>query len=1045
MDYEIEKQKIIAPSPSVEPSPSVSPEPTEAPKQPIKMNGFYQPSAESRITLTSQQNDAAKQTREKSAAAHKRAVAETAEFKAKSLVLKPSDESDLVMEAPSESPAETHNFLDKSLLKDSKAKLSKSPAYTHILAKNNKTIYEKTSEILDDYMKNHTDEYPEYAKLNDSQKKAFRDAEMGKMLRKLAGKQNLTKADRKTATRDLAILLSTAETKGLSLKELSSDPKEMKAQVDQGDKELYNSMLSKIDTSDPDKALDDIAELYLTFTDPDYLLLEGAKKTNYMKSQQRKIFAMFGVADPKKDINSDAKSNAVNIMKGLLSGLTEKDMTIKDLVNLPASDQSKLLVESLEKYEKEHPEITSKLSPESKQAFEILKVRSSLIKETGKKNPTERDLFNLLLEKEKAGNISEQEKLILDSYKMVDLAGKRRGKDFLATTANMSSNVAKRMVNGLTYKAQFKSQLDGVDDPKEIVKIVNEIAQGINTDTDKVAQLEALRQVMMEKGYKPKEIIAMLPDDMAQAITARALAHSNHEQAARATDLLASFNSETVDETANDMSFVMSEARSAEWLQNYGANVETTKYDEAFTAGVNQNLDIDTANQVFTYIANNATTDEKKASIVEYSLTTTTDSERISVYTDSYKTIQSPAVTEGMAAAAYNTSDPANKAIINSGVDYAVENNGYSSSELESINTARQTGNTSYSSSTGSSSSTSSATSKSSSKTTSASQNSDSGNSSNRVSSTGSSSSNNNANKVKLSPQNKSAAAEIRDTLLKLQYESSVAQKEKAMADLERIINKIQNDSEVRAQKQAELKAKEAKSEEEVAQAITEADNKSVQQQQEDQVKLVTEVVEDVIDNSKLDKKYDIPLDTINKLRNAAKQGDLVTIYNELGNISSDAQRRFVQFISRKDTATIIGFIRNRSTDKALIRQLCKLNPSLIKSLDSDLLISCGLAKSDIIKYAGSAQLAIMFRELSKVGNTDQLRQFYEALGYDAQQYTALNNAILPGDDRYYAMLRNNMSNASASSNVVGNSRFTDGQTRQKIRPQDIDYNDYLA
>jgi len=266
---------------------------------------------------------------------------------------------------------------------------------------------------------------------------------------------------------------------------------------------------------------------------------------------------------------------------------------------------------------------------------------------------------------------------------------------------------------------------------------------------------------------------------------------------------------------------------------------------------------------------------------------------------------------------------------------------------------------------------------------------------------------------VKVSTKNSNAVMEMKAQLAQVNYEHSVALRDKAIADLERIIDKIQNDQQVRAQKQAELAAKEAKTDEEIAQAIKEAEAKATEKQEQVQKQITEETMAELEQQEKLEKKYNISIETINELRSAAKQGDLNAIYTKLGSISSDAQKHFIQYLSRKDAATIIGFIRNRSTDKALIKELCMLNPALIKSLDASLLLDCGIAKADIIKYSDSHQLSILMYDLAKIGNLRELNQFYDALGDNAQQVAGFSNTPVPGDDRYYAMLNRNMSTAS--------------------------------
>lgn len=1066
MAYNIDKNKLNNPGMAeITSTPSVSPAPTEAPQpSAVKINGqYYQPSENKTTQPTEQQEITAAEARARNAAANESANKEIAMTKAAALAqAKETEQTEEILsnavetgdnavieEQIAKQAKETkNNFLNKEIEQSSKAK-----NYAAHLAEKDRTIYEKTSAILDEYITNHPEEYPQYAKMSAEKKKNLRDSEMGKIFRTLAGKENINQQERKTATRDLAILLITIESKGLSLKQLRQNPREMKSLIENGDKALFNNLIENIDTTNPDKALKDIAELYYTFTEPEYLLLEGNQKQQYLKTHSNKLLNIFGIKDIKA-IPPEAKTNAANIMKGILTELSNNDMTIKDLTKMSASKQSEFLVKSLDKYEKEHPGAFDKLMPQTKKSFEILKAKTRLIQETGKEDPTEREIFELLQKKEQSGQLTEQEKMMLDSYKVMDAAGKNKGKDFLKATADLTSNTTKIMITGMSYEAQFKHQLDGVTDKKEIQKIVTDIANGTNNDFDKVIQLEALRKVLMEKGMKPEEIMKLLPEDLAQSITVGAISHPDKVQAAAATDIIASFDNPAMDEAANAANEALAEVRPPEWLKYYGANVQTTKYDQAFTTGINNNLNTETANQIFTFIANNATTDAKKTSIVEYSLTTTNDTERIKTYTESYKTIKNPAVTEGMAAAAHNTTNSENATIINSAVDYAIENNGYSTSEINNINTARQTGQTSYERST-ESSATNSAQSKTEAKTSTQQK------TQSQATATNPSTAQTNSNKttVKLSTSNSNSVQQMRRTLAQLQYESSVAKKEKAMQDLQNIIDKIQNDQEVRAQKQAELKAKEAKTDEEIASAIKEAETKSADKQKSDEAKIAQEAkssvqeLNEVVETQNVEnvaKKFNISVDDVKTLKEAHRQGDLNTIYTKLGSISAEAQKKFIQIISRKDTATIIGFIRNRSTDKALIKELCRLNPGLIKSLDADLLISCGLAKNDIIKYADRSQLSSMLASQARLGNTDLLNQFYEALGYSQEQISQ-EMSLIPGTSEWAEQMHNNMRKASTmaapmGSTTVRSGNFPEGQTRKKIRPQDYpDYREYLA
>lgn len=1032
-------------------TPSVSPVPEESvsPKPNVDFEGqYYQPSESSSFSPSDAQSEAASESRARSAAANQDAVKRMAEIKAASeaAAKNEADDSEIVdanaagnidkvKAVVNDNSDESVSSVNKSATNHIQESKDVS-GYAEILAKNDKTIYQKTSEILDEYIKNHPDEYSQYAKMDDKQKRTFRDNLMGKLFRQLAGKKDISQAERKTATRDLAILLTTVEAKGLSLKEISSDTAQMKNMIAEGDKQLYNYMLKQIDTSNPDKALNEIAELYLTFTDPDYLLLQGNAKKAYLQKKQGKLFNLIGIKDPSV-IPETSKQNAANIMKSILQGLSDKNLTIKDLVDMPPKEQSQFLVDSLDNYVQDHPDVVDKLAPETKHAYQILKTRNSLLKELSDiERPTDQDLYSLLLKKEKDGTLTAEQKEMLGAYKLQAAFDKKYGKNTMDHEANMSSNVVKIMVSGMSYEAHLKHQLNGVTDKKEVQKIVTEYVSGMMNDADRVIQLEALRKVLMEKGYKPEEIMQMLPAEVQERLSVKVLSNSDVKQAALGTDVLASFNSNVVDETANKINEILPSVRDVEWVKFYGSNVETTKYDESLSTGINK-LDVKTANEIFTYIANNATTDAKKSSMVEFSLTTTDDSERISAYTESYKTIKSPAVTEGMAAAAHNTTDSNNRAIIESGVDYAIQNNGYSSDEINNINTARETGQTSYERNSVSSDSSNTSASNSASNSGNTKPNNTTTNTASSPTANATATATANATssthaKVVVSPQSHQAINEMRDAIAQLNQNYSEQIKQKALDSLERIITHIHDDQQVRAQKQAEQKEALEKKEE-IEKVLEEA---QTQIEKGERVTVATEIVE-----KQIAKKFNIDEDTVRKLRNAAQEGDLSAIYSLLGSINSRAQEHFILHISRKSETALAGFIRSHSNDKELIKMLIRINPNLIRSIDSNILLNCGIEKSEIVKYADATQFKAMLADLTKVGDREQLKQFYDALGDDAQNIASVSEPPL-GSDAWLMQRQQRMADASysATSTVVGNSRFPDGQTRQKIRPQDVEY-----
>ncbi len=441
-------------------------------------------------------------------------------------------------------------------------------------------------------------------------------------------------------------------------------------------------------------------------------------------------------------------------------------------------------------------------------------------------------------------------------------------------------------------------------------------------------------------------------------------------------------------------------------------NMQTNLFDNTMAFGINKYKTKEDAVKIHSlFVVSENVSSERKSNFTKSMVTTTDDASRQLYYGQEFSKIKDAAVTEGLAAAEQYV-DSSVKSQYSKYVDNAIKNNGYSADEVKNINTARETGQTSYERTSPDSESISKTNSTSNSNSASNTSQTTANTTATATVSATANATSDSSQKVKVSTTNSTAVTEMKVLLAQINYEHSIALRDKAIADLERIIDKIQNDQEVRAQKQAELAAKESKTDEEIAQAIKDAAAKSVEPQDKTQKEIAKEVIDELEEDEKLEKKYNIPIETIKELQVAQRQGDLSKIYSKLGSISVDAQKHFIQYLSRKDTATIIGFIRSRSSDKSLIKELCKLNPSLIKVLDPNMLLDCGIVKADIIKYADPHQLSTLFYELAKVGNTDVLNQFYEVLGYNSDDIDDQSKPV-PGDDRYFAMLNKNMSTAS--------------------------------
>lgn len=929
------------------------------------------------------------------------------------------------------------------------------------------TEYEKTSRVIDKYL---TENDPEYASLKPKEKRAYRDSYIASMREKLGYSKNITQAQRDVMQKEIAKLVIDAAASGTPLtKSTTSSEVKTRLQSIESEKSLNLQNFKLDETKSVHEQLHDIVDFILTQTDPKY------KKITDPKQKQAYIDAAKGQMSEqllKIDINTknltDAEREAISRLAiSAFKTMQKNDITLDQLTK-NSDMQNQFLAKVLT--DPHNKDLLSKIENQKiKLSLEVSLAKANIYNEIKAQNPKktvqEKDILNKLLKMNKNGELkSDALKELHQVYTNLEKLDKElkaknpNASGLLDEEANLTSLASMSALAGMTPEKFIKTSLcdnngkllTGEALQKKLIALKQIVGEGKD-----VPGVMILREQLL-KNHSPNEVNKLLVDAGIYSKRSHiyAMANSQHSEIVNQTNAITGYG------TPNQI---------AELKENF--DISAVVID----AGGMKNIQTNLSNQAYNVYANNINTsihtyysqkaqDSFRNSMMESNV----PAERKTSFTKSYiitgsaeqqlhdaqyfSTVKDASVTEGLAAAEKYV-DASVKKQYSSYVDNAIKNNGYSADEVKNINTARETGQTSYERSTEASSA-NSAQSKTEAKTSTQQK------TQSQATATNPSTAQTNSNKttVKLSASNSNSVQQMRQTLAQLQYESSVAKKEKAMQDLQNIIDKIQNDQEVRAQKQAELKAKEAKTDEEIASAIKEAETKSADKQKSDEAKIAQEAkssvqeLNEVVENQKVEnvaKKFNISVDDVKTLKEAHRQGDLNTIYTKLGSISAEAQKKFIQIISRKDTATIIGFIRNRSTDKALIKELCRLNPGLIKSLDADLLISCGLAKNDIIKYADRSQLSSMLASQARLGNTDLLNQFYEALGYSQEQISQ-EMSLIPGTYEWAEQMHNNMRNASTmappmGSTTVRSGNFPEGRTRQRIRPQDIDYREYLA
>ncbi len=905
------------------------------------------------------------------------------------------------------------------------------------------TAYEKNSRVIDKYLMENDSKYANLK--SEKAKKQYRDNLIKSFREQMGLDSNITPAQRAVMHMNIAKLIINAGSDGSMIITPSSNgnPKcnLKKDEIDKKLSQITDTKLSKllnnieIDPSKPPKEqLHNIIDKILTETDPNYKKLESEdeKKSYIQKKLGEYTQKMFAVDITKLE---DSEKESLELLAlAAFKEVKSSGTSIDALLN--TDKQQAFIAKVLTKNKK----LLDKINDETtKLAFERALQKAEIYNTIRENNPNkkihEKDILTVLEQMKKDGKIDGNKALeqlyeFYSNAKKMD-EGLPDGKKMLDQEANTTSLVGVASLLGMTPEKFISKQL--MDDkghllPKEklIENLSNPALRSILGDGRDDVGVKLIQDYLLKQGCSKKEIAEIL--SKAGLFNRNTLINSLNRReskfAADVTNGITEYGTEEELADVKGIAGVSTKILTPEDGKAYTLALNDNAYNliaDDFNRGIHTNW---SQQQQDTY-RNSMVTDinvpqERKSAFTRSYIVTGTAEQQLHDVQYLSK-INDSAVTEGLAAAEQFV-DASVKSQYSSYLDNAIKNNGYSADEVKNINTARETGQTSYernSSSTDSTNSSSRTSQPTTTTTNPVNNNSSSTSKTSTASSSGGSAqtkpsaSSASSTKVNISPANSNTVSQLRTQLAQLQYEHSIALRDKALDGLQHIIDKIQNDQQVRAQKQAELAAKEAKTDAEISQAIKEAETKSAQEQKKAEEQVAKETLAQIEEQEQLEKKYNIPIEKINKLKSAARNGDLATIYTELGTISADAQKHFVQYLSRKDTATIIGFIRNRSTDKSLIKELCRLNPGLIKSLDSNMLLDCGIAKADIIKYSDSHQLAVLMYDLAKVGNTRELNLFYEALGDDAPTVAANMSQPVPGDDRYFANLYRNMSTAS--------------------------------
>lgn len=909
---------------------------------------------------------------------------------------------------------------------------SKMSEYKEVYSKSG-TAYEKTSRVIDKYLNENDSNYSALKSEKDKQK--YRDGLISSFRDKRNLKKDMTSAQREVMFNELAEFITDAGVKGDKINstknnkiEINLDKTELNNRVDNLPMHKLNKVFEKI-LNDPKKSsaqqLNEIMDTVLTQNDPKYRELKSLnEKQAYIESKietyGQKIFGI----DPKV-LKEDKETFNKLILAAFDQIKKDKNLDVSKLVT-DTKEQQKFIAKLADNINLDEIKTNNPKVKETMKTFQTkAKVYLSIDKEG---TITERDIANKLKLMNKNGELNTPE--LKELYQYYIKLEKTGSAEVLNQEANMGSLVNKSMLVNKTPEEYMKTKFAGKE-RKELIQELNDTYFRNSFSSD--VEIKMLHKFLIdEKHFTVEEAnrqIAHMFPDKADLFMAQSMANGDVNTFSHIENGIAACRKENVNfmSTAQLNKINSLEKKTAQFFDlNQMKQLAHAQSDEAYalfgearTNSINTYYNTADRTEYRNYMATSADISSAKKSLSTKFFIKTGSPEQQLNDAKYYSTISDASVTEGLAAAEKYV-DSSVKSQYSSYVDNAIRNNGYSQEQISSINKARQTGQTSYEREVAQSSS-SDRTQESQSSTSSS--NSSSSSKADRTERTTSSTQTTQKafTYVSTDTQKKYQAA-----INQMLVADSEAKRDAATLAAKATTEKIQKEVEAWTEKQNTQKAKEeVAAAKKVDSARKEASEKTEQQQKEDVAKVANETVREVQTQG-----VSIPAEKIEKIKTAAQNGQLGTVYNELGTISAEYQQKFIQVLSTKDTATIIGFISSVGQNIPLIRYLVKLNPALIKSLPASTLASLNIEKKDIIRYADARQLSTMFADLRKTGNTASLKEFYNILGGDAQQYMDVadlqminpqpitNPSDMPGGDNW---MRRIQGQAKASNYVATN------------------------
>ena len=951
---------------------------------------------------------------------------------------------------------QTENYKKTIKTDISPEKAKRLEEYNKIM-QSDKSAYAKTSDVIDKYLLQNDKEYknlPDY-NLKDGDKgydynkdlrRKYRDGIIHDLQEKINPNLTRKKLDlkrRQAGFNQIAKIFILCDKNDRTIQSFAELPREeILKKIADSEFSLISKIFEKADINNKNltsyEKLNNITEVLLSKNEKYQQLKTKEEKEkfrqDYLCNFLGKTFDIKVSAEFLKDPKNEPLLNATIELQKVLE---EKQIGIDQFRLLTTDKQAKYVLIALSHVQKNLPK-------EQQEFIEINKTKFQALADLQNPNAKERDILNFLKKIPESERTKAQQELI-KSYGLLDekILNEKAEISSIATIAALSNTDAKKVaVARLESHLENKKSLDELANDKYFRQFKHDVEITADTNIDSAV----FKHIAKKFGISEAEVIKFFSKDGIYT-GKRSMAHAFGKGEANQI-VNAKFNASHIDnkETKKALEGIIEKGsrildkKTINKIETHPLNEQIAKNNPNFInaawKGYNENKNLSNSDK--TEIQDNIQkanfSDDYKQFTVNAMVSNGT-AEQQKYYIDHYKNTTDKNVIKGLAAAEPNIHDSV-KNEYSQKLDRIIENNGLQNDR--EIQIARETGQTSFER-TQSSEGAKSEASNPNNKTTSpiSSSTPEAGVRPTKVT----------ISTIYISQESKTYAREIKTTLAQLDSENKKAEAMKKAADN---IAKIQKDAIEREYTKAEQqKIQEQK------QAVETAKKENAKKSEE---KLKSDLA-NAVDTSIEEIKEELPTspeaaevqkafgEMFNELKAYAKAGQIDQVYSLLGKIPK-AQEKFLEKLATKHISTITHFIK--TADKAVIRQLCELNPSLIAVLDKSTLLEIGISKAKIIKYGDKDQIAGLLTDLQMSSTKDTLNEFYEIMGIkednpqDPAEAVKKNGNVNGGDD-HMARLMQNMKDASKnneialSSNIVGGSsyRFPEG-TKKKLDPKEF-------